>query len=53
MWLHTDALYTALFDNNGYVTSTDESDTLIDDMRLYLQAADTNIFIFLCCAMVL
>ena len=36
MWLHTDASYAALFDNNGYVTGTDETNTLIDDMRLYL-----------------
>ena len=47
MWLHTDASCTALFDNNGYVTGTDESDTLINDMRLNLQTTvQTNVLIF-------
>ncbi|CAC5396182.1 Mannan endo-1,4-beta-mannosidase [Mytilus coruscus] len=45
VWLHIEGESTPQFDNNGYVTGIDN--TLISDMRAYLQAAKRhNILIF-------
>lgn len=47
MWLHVEGAVSPLFNSSGYVIGTDSSNSLIDDMKLYLQAAaQQNVLIF-------
>lgn len=42
IWLHCNSWFTPLFDENGYVMGTDESNTLIEDLSNFLDVAYEN-----------
>ena len=42
MWLHVDGKNTPAFDGNGYVTGPDSTGTMIDDMRSFLDFAQSK-----------
>ena len=47
IWLHVEGDRTPQYNSSGYVIGTDSSNTLITEMRRYLQAAnDMNVLIF-------
>lgn len=42
MWLHVDGKNTPAFDGNGYVTGPDSTGTMINDMRSFLDFAQSK-----------
>jgi mannan endo-1,4-beta-mannosidase len=39
IWVHVEGVYTPDIDSNGHVSGTDKSNTLIPEMKKYLQTA--------------
>lgn len=49
VWVHVEGQTSPHFDNNGHVTGTDSSNSLIHELTEYLQyARNHHVFIFLC-----
>ncbi len=42
MWIHVEGDNTPEFDSSGYVVSTDAADTLVSDLRAFLDICQEN-----------